>query len=125
MSFSNLRNVTIHYDETLVQNMLSMLKSAPLPSEAPIDPKSPWSLGIEYDYLLALKKKFETEWRWDTLENSINKFENFLVDYAHGEDKLQLHFLHKKSERADAIPLIILHGWPGKHTYFVSFHFVI
>ena len=125
MPFSRLRNVTIHYDEALVQNMLSMLKSSPLPSEAPIDAKSPWSLGIDYDYLLALKKKFETEWRWESLERTISKFDNFLVDYANGEDKLQLHFLHKKSERADAIPLIILHGWPGKHTHIVFAQFIV
>ncbi|KAI0083462.1 alpha/beta-hydrolase [Irpex rosettiformis] len=122
MSFSNLRKVAIHYDEAVVQNMLTMLKSAPFPSQALLDPKSPWSLGIDYDYLSSLKKQFETEWRWDRLENAINKSDNFLVDYADGEDRLQLHFLHKKSERADAIPLIMLHGWPGT---FFDFHKVI
>ena len=26
-----------------------------------------------------------------------------------------LHFIHARSERTDAIPLILLHGWPGEY----------
>ncbi|KAI0684222.1 alpha/beta-hydrolase [Cytidiella melzeri] len=122
MSFANLRQISVHYDENTVQNMLSMLKHAPIPSQAPIDAKAPWSLGMDYDYLLFLKQKFETEWKWERVEAEINSFNNFMVDYTTGEDSLQLHFVHQKSKRADAIPLLIIHGWPGT---FLDFRKVI
>ena len=96
--------------------MLSMLKAAPFPSQAPLDAARPWSLGIDYEYLKMLKNTMETKWKWEDLEARINKFENYLVDYKSddGVDELQLHFVHVKSKRQDAIPLILLQGWPGK-----------
>lgn len=115
MSFSNLRNISIHYEDDAVQGMISLIKTAPFPSQAPIDPASPWSLGIDYNYLLELKQRFANEWEWTRLEKEVNRFSHFLVDYATTEgDELQFHFLHQRSERADAIPLLLLHGWPGE-----------
>ena len=120
MPFSNLGKISINYDETTIQNMLSLVKSAPFPSQAPIDPKEPWSLGIDYTYLRDLKQKFEASWQWSRLEKEVNRFDHFLVDYASAEgDQLQLHFIHQKSERANAIPLFLLHGWPGECITFV------
>ncbi|KAI0691010.1 alpha/beta-hydrolase [Cytidiella melzeri] len=114
MSFSNLQRISIHYDEAVVQNMIAMIKHAPFPSRAPIDAKEPWTLGIDYDYLRELKHKFETDWQWARLESEINRFDNHLVEYSTSEgDQLELHFIHQRSNRADAIPLILLHGWPG------------
>lgn len=116
MSFNNLRKVPIHFDDAAVQSMISLIKTAPLPSQAPIDPASPWSLGIDYDYLKDLQNKFENEWKWSNLEKAVNKFDHFLVDYASPQgDQLQLHFVHQRSERADAIPLLLLHGWPSEY----------
>ncbi len=114
MSFTNLRKVSIHYDDAVVQSMVSMVKTAPFPSQAPIDPAAPRSLGIDYDYLKKLKQEFENEWQWAKLEKKVNAFDHFLVDYnsANG-DELRFHFVHQRSERADAIPLFLLHGWPG------------
>lgn len=63
MFFSNLQNISVHYDDSAVENMISMLKSALFPFQAPIDASSPWSLGIEFDYLRSLKQKLETEWK--------------------------------------------------------------
>ncbi|KAI0683712.1 alpha/beta-hydrolase [Cytidiella melzeri] len=114
MSFSNLQKITIHYDETAVQSMVSMIKFAPFPSQAPIDAREPWSLGVDYEYLRALKNKFETDWQWERVEGGINKFDSYSVDYTSPKgDQLELHFIHQRSERADAIPLMLLHGWPG------------
>jgi hypothetical protein len=125
MSFATLRRISIHYEQAAVENMITMLEHAFLPQQAPVDPKSPWNLGIDYDYLRSLKLKFETEWNWNRLQAEINSFDHFLADYENGPDKLQLHFVHKKSDRVDAIPLLMLHGWPGrqKQTTRVLSHF--
>lgn len=37
------------------------------------------------------------------------RWNNFKVDI----DGVNLHFVHQRSLRPDAIPLLILHGWPG------------
>ncbi|KAI0341409.1 alpha/beta-hydrolase [Trametopsis cervina] len=121
MSFANLRKIPVHYDEAAVQNMISMLKAAPFPAEAPVEASTPWSLGIDYDYLKSLKHEFETTWSWTELEQEINKFDNFLVDVTTVDnDKFELHFVHKKSERRDAVPLLLLHGWPSSFLDFLG-----
>lgn len=42
-----------------------------------------------------------------------NRYNHFKVDI----EGLDIHFIHHRSERADAIPLILCHGWPGRPTF--------
>ena len=92
-----------------------MLKASSFPNQAPLDADNPWNLGIDFEYLKKLKGVMEEEWKWEALEAKIAKYENYLIDYQSedGVDKLELHFVHAKSKRQDAIPLVLLHGWPG------------
>ncbi|KAL5532403.1 hypothetical protein ACEPAF_5973 [Sanghuangporus sanghuang] len=122
MSFGVPRRIEVKYDAQTIQNMLTLLKAAPLPDKAPVDAAGPWKLGMDIDYLKKLKTMFLTEWKWDSLGKKIAKFDNFLVHYEHEEDTFDLHYLHVKSQRRDAIPLILCHGWPGT---FFDFHKVI
>lgn len=112
MPFSTPKKVDIRYDADEVQNMLNLLKAAPFPDRAPID-ADPWKLGTEYEYLKELKTIFEKEWSWAVLEKKLARYDNFLVHYEDGEDSLDLHYVYVRSTRSDAIPLILLHGWPG------------
>ena len=58
---------------------------------------------------------FLIEWSWDSLEKKIESFDNYLVHYEREGDALDLHYIHVKSPRSDATPLILLHGWPGTY----------
>ncbi|EJD07879.1 alpha/beta-hydrolase [Fomitiporia mediterranea MF3/22] len=122
MAFDTPKRIEVKYDESEVQGVLALLKASPFPDKAPIDTDTPWKLGIDYDYLKMLKERFETEWSWKTLEKKIAKFENYTVHYEYKGDVLDLHYVHVKSQRSNAIPLILLHGWPGS---FFDFHKVI
>ena len=99
--------------------MIALSKAAPFPNRAPIDSGTPWKLGVDYEYLKSLKAKFETEWKWETLEKKISKFDNYMVHYENDGDVLDLHYVHVKSSRSDAIPLMLLHGWPGMILFFL------
>ncbi|KAH8107521.1 alpha/beta-hydrolase [Phellopilus nigrolimitatus] len=122
MTFGIPKSVEVKYDLAVVQNMLTLLKAAPFPDRAPIDAATPWELGIDYAYLKSLKTRFETEWDYSALEKKIGRFDNYLVHYEHEGDSLDLHYVHVKSPRSDAIPIILLHGWPGT---FFDFHKVV
>lgn len=122
MAFGTPKRIDIRYGAEIVQNMLSLLESAPFPDRAPIDADTPWKLGIEYEYLKNLRETLLTQWSWESLESEIEKFDNYLVHYEDEGDVLDLHFVHVRSSRSDAIPLILLHGWPGT---FFDFHKVI
>lgn len=113
MAFGTPKRIEIKYNKETIQNMLALIRDAPLPNNAPVDTSDPWKLGIEIEYLKKLKAMFLSEWNWDVLEKKIAKFENYLVHYEHEGNALDLHYVHVRSQRSDAIPLILLHGWPG------------
>ena len=47
-----------------------------------------------------------------------NRYDQFTTEI----DGLEIHFIHQRSPHADAMPLVITHGWPGS---VVEFHKVI
>ena len=96
--------------------MLDILKATSLPSEPPIPGIEPWDLGIDLKFLKEAKARFESDWSFDALQEKINEWPNFTVHYDHQECRsgAELHYIHARSKRPDAIPLILLHGWPGK-----------
>ena len=53
-----------------------------------------------------------------TQEAKLNSFPNFMMEVG----GINLHFIHERSQHADAIPLLLLHGWPGS---FWEFHKII
>ena len=67
-----------------------------------------WPQGPPLDYIRTLAEEWQ-DYDWRKLENRIN---------AHGHglariDGLDIQFLHVRSPRSDARPLVVTHGWPG------------
>lgn len=116
MLFGAPSKINVKYDAADVQNMIALLKAAPFPDKAPLDAE-PWKLGIDYGYLKELVSRFETSWSWSALEKRIAQYDNYLVHYENGGDSLDLHYMYVRSARSDAIPLILLHGWPGMQPF--------
>ena len=77
-----------------------------------------WSQGIPLDYTRELAGYWADGYDWRTREAALNRFDQFTTDI----DGLTIHFIHQRSSRDDAFPLIITHGWPGS---IVEFHKVI
>ncbi|HXW46251.1 MAG TPA: epoxide hydrolase [Streptosporangiaceae bacterium] len=68
-----------------------------------------WSQGVPLDYARALCDYWRTDYDWRRCEASLNALPQFLTTI----DGLDIHFLHVRSPREDAVPLIMTHGWPG------------
>ncbi|KAI1272708.1 microsomal epoxide hydrolase [Xylaria sp. FL0933] len=63
-------------------------------------------------------KRLATYWAekydWRKAEAELNKLPHFTTTLqATGFEPLEVHFIHARSSRADAIPLLFSHGWPG------------
>jgi pimeloyl-ACP methyl ester carboxylesterase len=43
------------------------------------------------------------------IDSRLNAFPQFIIEI----DGLDIHFIHLRSKQADALPLIVTHGWPG------------
>jgi pimeloyl-ACP methyl ester carboxylesterase len=51
---------------------------------------------------------------WQSWAARVNRHAAFLS----GEGSAQLHFVHERSAAAAAVPLLLLHGWPGSYLEF-------
>jgi pimeloyl-ACP methyl ester carboxylesterase len=77
-----------------------------------------WSQGMPLSYAKELASYWADGYDWRAREALLNRFDQFTTEI----DGLQIHFIHQRSPRDDAFPLIITHGWPGS---IVEFHKVI
>ncbi|KAF5392741.1 hypothetical protein D9757_000810 [Collybiopsis confluens] len=76
-----------------------------------------WEYGIPTSVVEPLVEHWKTKYDWRSVENSINAtFKMFTVDLEEDGEIISIHFVHHRSERPDAIPLIFAHGWPGNFT---------
>jgi len=77
-----------------------------------------WSQGVPLEWMREICRYWAETYDWRAREARLNRFAQFTTEI----DGLDIHFLHVRSPRADALPLIITHGWPGS---IVEFHKVI
>ncbi|MFA5910420.1 MAG: epoxide hydrolase family protein [Vicinamibacterales bacterium] len=75
-----------------------------------------WTHGTDIGYLRELVAYWKTGFNWRDQERRLNQFEQFTTTI----DGLRIHFLHRRAARADALPLLITHGWPGSFVEFTK-----
>src|SRR5918999_5035717 len=68
-----------------------------------------FSQGVQLAFIQALARYWATDYNWRKVEAKLNSYPNFLTEI----DGLDIHFMHVRSQHADALPLIVTHGWPG------------
>ncbi|KAJ6550205.1 Alpha/Beta hydrolase protein [Mycena capillaripes] len=94
-----------------VPHLMDLAGKTRIPTHA-LYPNAGLYKGIEVDYLRELQTEWINTFDWDAQQAELNQFKH----YTAAIEGHTVHFIHEKSEDPDAIPLILLHGWPG------SFH---
>ena len=74
-----------------------------------------WSRGVPVDYLRELAHYWAHGYDWPTQQARLNEIPQF-VTTIDGQD---IHFLHLRSGRPDALPLVLTHGWPSSPVEFL------
>jgi pimeloyl-ACP methyl ester carboxylesterase len=67
------------------------------------------SQGVQLATIQELARYWTTDYDWRTFEASLNALPQFKTEI----DGVDVHFVHVKSPHANALPVIITHGWPG------------
>lgn len=80
------------------------------------EPVGDWTQGTPLAVLRELIDYWRYEYDWRQCEARLNAFGQFMTEI----DGLEIHFLHVRSSRADAVPLIMTHGWPGSVIEFLE-----
>ena len=71
-----------------------------------------WKYGVPLKDVQRLVAYWKNGYDWRQHERQLNgELPQFTVDVeVEGFDKINVHFVHKKSERENAIPLLFVHG---------------
>jgi microsomal epoxide hydrolase len=72
-------------------------------------------LGVTRAWLSNAKEYWLSSFDWRAHEKHINSFPNFKLQVQDKDgDASDVHFAALFSKKDDAIPIVFLHGWPGK-----------
>lgn len=77
--------------------------------------------GMRRDWLSNAKQQWLEAFDWQRHEDRINGFPNYTTS-LHGTDGIDMtiHFVALFSEKPDAIPIVLYHGWPGAFLEFLG-----
>jgi pimeloyl-ACP methyl ester carboxylesterase len=67
------------------------------------------SQGVQFATMQKLAHYWATDFNWRKVEARLNALPQFVTTI----DGLDIHFIHVRSKNANALPVIITHGWPG------------
>lgn len=73
------------------------------------EPVEDWSQGARLDKVRTLCEHWRTAYDWRRCEAQLNSWGQFKTQL----DGLDIHFLHIRSPHANALPMLMTHGWPG------------
>jgi len=75
-----------------------------------------WSYGADGAYIRELVHYWKDTYDWREHEAEINQFPQFTTVI----DDQRIHFIHARSQNEQALPLILMHGWPGSVVEFLD-----
>jgi pimeloyl-ACP methyl ester carboxylesterase len=80
----------------------------------PSDLASDWSRGTPAAYARTLADRWANEFDWAAAQDRLNAFPQFVATV----DGQPIHFVHVRSDVADATPMLLAHGYPSSFVEF-------
>lgn len=101
-----IRPFTVDIPQARLDDLADRLRRALWPHELPGVGDA---YGVPGDRVRALAEYWLEKFDWRAVEARLNAYPQFIAEI----DGESIHFLHVRSEREDALPVILTHGWPG------------
>ncbi|MFI5524142.1 epoxide hydrolase [Streptomyces platensis] len=117
---SDVQAFEAHATDADLDDLRARLAAARLPEAETVHRAAPgprrWGQGVPLADLVDVVNYWRTGYDWRSFEERLNRIGQFRTTI----DDLGIHFLHRRSARADATPLILTHGWPGSIAEFID-----
>jgi pimeloyl-ACP methyl ester carboxylesterase len=101
-----VRPFNVGFPETELTDLRRRLNATRWPERETVTDDSQ---GVRLAMMQDLARYWATGYDWGKCEAKLNALPNFITEI----DGLDIHFIHVRSQHADALPLIVTHGWPG------------
>ena len=106
MTDTAIRPFRVEIPQAALDELAARLRGALWPDELP---GSDGRYGMTSARVQDLAKYWLDGFDWRAVEARLNSYPQFVTDI----DGQRIHFLHVRSPREDATPLLLSHGWPG------------
>ncbi|KAL5321955.1 hypothetical protein ACEPPN_009920 [Leptodophora sp. 'Broadleaf-Isolate-01'] len=104
----------ISVSDDLLSFINQRVRTARLPPGIDLPSSSAWSYGVPVPIMSQLQEYWSKKYDWRAVEARINAhLKMFTLPINHDGEDLTIHFVHHRSSREGAIPLLFQHGWPG------------
>jgi pimeloyl-ACP methyl ester carboxylesterase len=105
-SETEIRPFRIDMPDEAIADLRRRIAAARLPNKELVADRAQ---GVQLAAIQELARYWTTDYDWRRCEARLNALPQFTTEID-GQD---IHFIHVRSRHADALPLIITHGWPG------------
>lgn len=108
-----IRPFKAHVSDQVLADLRRRLAETKWPDQLP---GADWQYGADIKKVRELAAYWQKQYDWRAQEARINRFDQFTTEI----DGQQIYFIHQRSPRPDAIPLMLIHGWPGSIVEFLG-----
>ncbi len=105
-SDASIRPFRFHATQAQLDDLRSRIEATKWPDKETVgDP----SQGVQLATLKALAAYWAKDYDWRRFQAKLDATPQFATNI----DGVDIHFIHVRSKHANALPIIITHGWPG------------
>ena len=108
-----IRPFKVHIPDSVLIDLRHRLAETKWPDQLP---GTTWEYGADIKKVRELAEYWQNGFDWRAQEAKINRFDQFTTEI----DGQQIYFIHQRSPRPGAIPLLLIHGWPGSIVEFLA-----
>ncbi len=112
-SSAAIQPLKIHVPDATLADLHRRLAATKWPDQLP---GTSWEYGADIKKVREVSDYWQNTFNWRQQEARINQFNQFTTKI----DGQTIYFIHQRSPRPDAIPLMLIHGWPGSIVEFLE-----
>ena len=101
-----IRPFKVHLSDAAIKDLRKRISDTRWPDKETVTDQSQ---GANLSKLQSLANYWEKNYDWRKAEAKLNAYPQFITTI----DGIDIHFIHVRSKEANAMPIIISHGWPG------------
>ena len=113
MSAQEIERFEISVDDSVLEDLRRRLMATRLPDQIE---GTGWDYGTPVSYLRELLEYWQDGYDWRAQEARLNELSHFRTRI----EGQSIHFVHARSSCEDALPLLLVHGWPGSIVEFLD-----